>query len=590
MLKIPLPASPLERRFALLAATLGFVLLALSIWLFRYQWVAYANAEHALTDLRIFRAILLAMEQVSVERGPSNAALGEALPLPPAQGQALLDARAESDRRIAGLLGQLEAPECGNCLSERDTVLRARDDLARARAEVDGLLRQPHGQRTGEALHRAADGMIRVMPPLSAIADVSAARVDRGVPGALSRLLAARLAALLREQAGLLGSQLTPALGTNRQLNSTEQFAIERTLGTIAQLRALLQPRVLSDPELPQGAFQVVERQYFGAGLEYFSRVHALASLPGDAGVSSAEFVDHYVPSMGAITRFRDEILDLVERQVRAQRDTRLAWLGGIVAILSAVIVFLFLGVWLFRRQVVRPFADAARAIRAIAAGNLAVTLSSRPYRGEIRELFDAVQVLRGNAVERARLERERRQLIAELSRMAQTDALTGLFNRGAFDIRLKDACSGAGRRAGGQLLSLTLFDIDHFKRVNDKYGHATGDRALRRIAELSREVWREGDIVARIGGEEFAVLASVPACQDALDMAQQLRARLAATPLVADSGERFSIQASFGTAFVMPGEAQDADGLMRRADLLLYQAKQGGRDRIVAETVPPRP
>ncbi|WP_420991485.1 GGDEF domain-containing protein [Cupriavidus sp. 30B13] len=587
-----MPASPLERRFALLAATLGLVLLTLSGWLFQYQWSAYANADGAVADLRIFRAILLAMEKVSVERGPSNAALGEALPLPQAREQALLAARAESDRRIAELLVLLEAPACRNCLGERDTVLRARADLVMARADIDGLLRQPHGQRTGEALHRAVQGMIRVMPPLTAIADVSAAKVDRGVPGALSRLLAARLAALLREQAGLLGSQLTPALGTNRQLNSTEQFAIERTLGTIAQLRALLQPRVLNDQALPQGAFQVVERQYFGAGLDYFSRVHALASLPGEAGVSTGEFVQHYVPTMGSITRFRDEILTLVERQVQAQRDTRLAWLGGIVAILAGMIVFLCLGVWLFRRQVVRPFADAARAIRAIAAGDLAVALSSRPYpyRGEIRELFDAVQVLRGNAVERARLEQERRQLIAELSRMAQTDALTGLFNRGAFDTRLKDACSGAGRRAGGQLLSLTLFDVDHFKRVNDKYGHATGDRALRRIAELSREVWREGDIVARIGGEEFAVLACVPACQDALDMAQRLRERLAAAPLVADSGERFSIRASFGTAFVMPGEAQDADGLMKRADRLLYQAKQAGRDRIMAEAIAPGP
>ncbi|WP_454726731.1 MULTISPECIES: diguanylate cyclase [Cupriavidus] len=589
MLKIPLPASPLERRFALLAATLGFVLLTLSVWLFQYQWTAYANADQALVDLRIFRTILLAMEQVSVERGPSNAALGEPLPLPPARAQAMLGARAETDRRLAELLRQLEAPAC-DCLAERDTVLRARADLARARAGIDSLLRQPHGQRTGEALHHAADAMIRVMPYLTAIADVSAARVDRGVPGALSRLLAARLAALLREQAGLLGSQLTPALGTNRQLNSTEQFTIERTLGTIAQLRALLQPRVLSDQALPQGAFQAVEQQYFDAGLDYFSRVRALASLPGDAGVSSAEFVQHYVPQMGAITHFRDEILDLVERQVRMQRDTRLAWLAGIVAILSAMIVFLCLGVWLFRRQVVRPFADAARAIRAIAAGNLAVALSSRPYRGEIRELFDAVQVLRGNAIERARLEQERRQLIAELSRMAETDALTGLFNRGAFDTRLKDACAGAAWRAGGQLLSLTLFDIDHFKRVNDKYGHATGDRALRRVAELSREVWREGDTVARIGGEEFAVLACVPSCKDALDMAEHLRERLAATPLVADSGERFGIRASFGTAFVMPGEVQDADGLMKRADLLLYQAKQGGRDRIMAEVVSPAP
>ncbi|WP_059413246.1 GGDEF domain-containing protein [Cupriavidus basilensis] len=585
-----MPTSPLERRFALIAATLAVVLLALSAWLFSYQWAAYANADRALADLRVFHSILLAMEKVSVERGPSNAALGDASPPPPARERALREARAESDRRIADLLSQLEAPACRDCLDERDAVLRARADLVRARAFIDGLLDQPRGARTGEALHRAVAGMIQVVPHFTAIADVSAAKVDRGAPGALSRLLAARLAALLREQAGLLGSQLTPALGTGRPLTDAEQFAIERTLGTIAQLRALLQPRVLNDQALPRGAFQLVEMQYFRVGLDYFSRVRALASLPGDAGVSTAEFARHYVPLMGSITNFRDEVLELVQQQVGARRDVRLAWLGGIVAILSVVVACLFLGVWLFRRQVVQPFAEAASAIRAIAAGDLAAPLSPRPYRGEIGELFDAVQVLQGNSIERARLENERRHLIAKLSKMAETDALTGLLNRGAFDRRLKDACSGAGRRADGRLLSLTIFDIDHFKRINDRYGHASGDRALRRVATLSREVWREEDIVARIGGEEFAVLACVPAGSDAVDMAQRLRERLSATMLVADSGERFSLRASFGTAFAVPGKTRDADGLMRRADLLLYQAKQGGRDRIVAETASQEP
>ncbi|WP_454720778.1 MULTISPECIES: diguanylate cyclase [Cupriavidus] len=582
---ISLPTSPLERRFALIAVILAFVLLTLSAWLFLYQWTAYANADHALGDLRIFRSILLAMEKVSAERGPSNAALGDESPLPPARADALRAARAESDRRIADLLGQLEAPACRHCLGERDAVMRARADLVRARAFIDGLLGQPRAARTGAELHRAVEGMIQVVPHFTAMADVSAARVDRGVPGALSRLLAARLAALLREQAGLLGSQLTPALGTGRPLSGDEQFAIERTRGTITQLRALLQPRVLNDPALSRGAFQRVEMQYFGAGLAYFSQVRAQASLPGDAGISTAEFAQRYVPLMAAITDFRDEVLELVQQQAGARRDARLAWLGGIVAILSAVIAFLFLGVWLFRRQVVRPFAEAASAVRAIAAGDLAAPLSPRPYRGEIRELFDAVRVLQGNSIERARLEEERRHLIARLSKMAETDALTGLFNRGAFDRRLKDACAGAGRRADGRLLSLTIFDIDHFKRINDRYGHASGDHALRRIAALSREVWREDDIVARIGGEEFAVLARVQASHDAVDMAQRLRECLAATSLVADSGERFSLRASFGTAFAAPGKNRDAEGLMRRADLLLYQAKQGGRDRIVAET-----
>ncbi len=580
-----LRASSLERRFGLVTGALAGILLAGSGWLFLHQWAAYADAERALANLRIFRAVLLAMEKVSAERGPGNAALGEDLPIPSARLATLQAFRGESDARIADLLGELAAADCTPCRAERAAVLVAQADLVRARATIDSLLRQPRARRSSASLYHAIDGMVRVIPRFVSIADAAAASVDEGAPGILGRLLAARLAAVLREQAGLLGSQLAPALAAHRPLGEAEQYAIERTRGTIDQLRGLLQPRVLNDPALAHGTFQRMESQYFDEGLAYIEQLRVLASAPAGTGVTTAELTQHYVPLMASIVAFRDEILDLAQAQVQRWRDTRLAWLAAIGAALSAVIATFFLSARLFRRQVVQPFAEATRDIRAIAAGQFTAVAPAQHYSGEIRELFEAVQVLQEHSSERARLEQERHRLIEELTVQAERDALTGLLNRGAFERQAAPACAQAGR--AGRMLALTLFDVDYFKRINDTYGHAAGDRVLVRIARLCREVWQADEIVARVGGEEFAVLAFVPGRREAVAQAQALRERLGHAGMQADNGEGIAIRASFGLAFAAAGEAAWLEDLMKRADRQLYRAKDAGRDGIAVEDEP---
>ncbi len=237
---------------------------------------------------------------------------------------------------------------------------------------------------------------------------------------------------------------------------------------------------------------------------------------------------------------------------------------------------------WLFRRQVIQPFAEAALAIRAIAAGGPSADLPSNAYRGEIQELFDAVQVLKTNDLERTRLEQERQRLIAELRTMAETDSLTRLLNRRAFESRAQAACLYHDARA--PYLALVMIDIDHFKRINDTYGHAAGDRALEHMADLCRDTWRKDDIVARIGGEEFAVLAGVRERAQALELVQCLRIRLAQASVPLERAEGFTMSASFGIAYAARADSPSIRSLLKRADRLLYQAKLAGRDRIEVE------
>ena len=169
------------------------------------------------------------------------------------------------------------------------------------------------------------------------------------------------------------------------------------------------------------------------------------------------------------------------------------------------------------------------------------------------------------------------KQVEQELRRLATTDTLTGAFNRRYFvedGARLLAHC-----RQGGEPVALLLLDIDHFKVVNDSWGHAAGDEALRRVCEACQQRLRPGDLFARWGGEEFILLLPGATQEDALAVAEQLRAGVAAVQLeVTRAG--FGVTLSVGVAIGRPED--ELEELTRRADRALYAAKASGRDRVV--------
>jgi diguanylate cyclase (GGDEF)-like protein len=157
----------------------------------------------------------------------------------------------------------------------------------------------------------------------------------------------------------------------------------------------------------------------------------------------------------------------------------------------------------------------------------------------------------------------------------ASTDALTGLPNRRAMNDTLKRMAAHAGRTA--QPLAAIAFDLDRFKSINDRYGHEAGDAALSAVGECLREHLRESDFAARIGGEEFLILAPDTDVEGARVLAEKLREALAREE-VPQLLEPFT--ASFGVA-VMPFHATNTEALVRRADRACYLAKENGRNRV---------
>jgi diguanylate cyclase (GGDEF)-like protein len=167
-----------------------------------------------------------------------------------------------------------------------------------------------------------------------------------------------------------------------------------------------------------------------------------------------------------------------------------------------------------------------------------------------------------------------------QLQDMAMLDALTGLLNRRAFEVQAVQAISRT-RRDGTSLAALML-DLDHFKRINDQYGHPAGDAVIRFTADVLRASVRDSDLVARVGGEEFMVLLPVTSPEAAFEVAEKIRQRVSQTPQTLTATERFHISASLGVACFAPGKIASFESLYAQADRALYEAKRLGRNRVV--------
>ncbi len=213
-----------------------------------------------------------------------------------------------------------------------------------------------------------------------------------------------------------------------------------------------------------------------------------------------------------------------------------------------------------------------SNVLQRLAAETQAMIDRNRRTAGRMTESAAAMDALRAE-LETARAE-------------AMTDALTGLPNRRAFDNRLPELLAAAAETM--RPLALLMLDLDHFKSINDRFGHAVGDAVLRRTAQTVRSVLREQDMAARTGGEEFCAVLPETSLNDAMEIAERLRLAVAAQALTLRStGTRLQgISISIGLA--MARSEEEPGALIERADAALYRAKQSGRNQVTSAEPPP--
>lgn len=259
----------------------------------------------------------------------------------------------------------------------------------------------------------------------------------------------------------------------------------------------------------------------------------------------------------------------------------RMLWLSlgfaGIAGLLTALVA------WTLARHVsddLKQLAQAASQIQAHMHASIPLLHSNR----EVFKLSQALsgmtaQLLRANEEMQKQVHRRTQELQAanaELQRQANTDALTQLLNRRGFDTQATLALALA--RRSGRPLSMISLDIDFFKSVNDQFGHDAGDSVLANLADILRQRTRQADIVARIGGEEFALLLPDTSASAAQQLAQELLESIERTPIPTVG----HITVSAGVSSLRSEEASDdLHSMIKRSDEALYEAKHAGRNRV---------
>jgi diguanylate cyclase (GGDEF)-like protein len=226
------------------------------------------------------------------------------------------------------------------------------------------------------------------------------------------------------------------------------------------------------------------------------------------------------------------------------------------------------LGVLSVQSDRVQAYDDTARWILRTLCAYGAIALDNAAAHRQLSETLNQLHVSQAQLARRTE----------ELERLSTIDPLTGAGNRRYLES--EGLVEIAAARRNGHPLGVVLFDLDHFKTINDLYGHAVGDDVLKTVVDATRHMLRPKDFLARLGGEEFALLLPASKRPESRTIAERVRTAIAATPFGIKAA-RFAVTASFGISELKPGE-QNLSAALSRADKALYRAKQEGRNRVI--------
>lgn len=567
--------------------TLVSIMLARSVL---QEWATVSAAQRGLQTMELsFQAIRIA-EKASFERGPTNAVLGDADQPDPAKRQHLMDARNASDAAFATALQSLAGTTRAQHEAAAKQIAYAQDQLNQARQEVDRVAKLTLAERTAGTARTTKtpiEQMFGVIDTTLEAVTLLSTDAERAYPELSLSLAGARLAAELREYAGRVGSKFTAAVAAQAPLGDEERRDIPILIGRIEQLRKMIEVQTRANPAAARVASAIagMESHYFAIGLPFIADMTAEGLVRGSYGIDTAQFAARYVPEMASIVTLRDTLFDVAREDAaasyaQARHDLAVDAAIGLAVLTIEIGVFLLL-----RRRVLRPLLANTRAVVKIAEGKLDTPLLPTTRKDEIGDMQNAMAALKKTSQAKQRLEMERENLIEQLKYASSTDFMTGLLNRREFTQRAEQQMALARRQDWS--VSLILFDIDHFKSINDQYGHLSGDLTLLKIAGIARHEFRVTDNLARFGGEEFIALLVDSKQEAAVLLAERVRAAIASTSFVAFNGQPFGVTASFGLATAKAREIHDMDAFFQLADQALYQAKAGGRNQVSTGDTP---
>ncbi len=330
---------------------------------------------------------------------------------------------------------------------------------------------------------------------------------------------------------------------------------------------------------------------------DYRHAVHAIAAAPdGDFTAAPAYVAPPEAERQRVVARL-DHLSGVVNAQAQAlaaasQAQARRIAIIAVAALLLTLLLVLAV-VWLVFAAMRRTVGEICRATESLAAGRLDIDLHPLRRRDEFGAIVNSLEVFEENQRRLITLRAERKMLEKrqkEVRALADIDELTGLLNRRAMVPLVKRQVQAVQFAASGEAAPpacLAMIDLDYFKAVNDDYGHLAGDEALRIVAQACTDALREGDVLARWGGEEFLLMLPNTGLQIAAFCLERLRAVLARASF--DSiGAGLSLTISAGVAEIAAGDTIEA--AIARADQALYAAKRQGRNQVMLAGNEPMP
>ena len=536
------------------------------------------HASAGLEEMATFSVAFHAAVAIAEERRPLETVLALASAADAPETNRIMELRKRSDAALDRFQDRAKATGLDEQLNF--SFLRAR--LKEERARVDDLIRLPLVSRPVGLQTSIIRGMSSVSETIAPMIAVICRRVEAADPALGGKVGIVWLLASMHEAALLLPSEVMSYLASGTVIPFDAQMQAMRITQQIRSIWDVGEPQLGSIRDAPdvERLVGALSAEYLNRGLPYLSRqiernsVRVWKDTP-----PAAQVMDVYQATVQPIAELRDLYLAIMVQQTKESNHWALmGMILSVTLVLVIVSVTPFLA-WNTYRQILRPLLDFRDQILAVSERR---EVETKPYKGsvpQVRSLFVALQILRERERERVVADAQRAALAEKLRLLSVTDDLTGLLNRRGFD---------AARESGppptlahSDNVALITLDIDHFKAVNDTYGHKSGDLVLQAVSRvLDTEVGLSG-IVGRYGGEEFVVLLWQGDLFETQILTERLRARIERTDVSIGEGMKPSrVTASFGIAFSTRGETSWS-ALHQYADEALYAAKQAGRNRV---------
>lgn len=526
----------------------------------RGTWQAASEAKQNAVVIHELYQLLNTANLLAAERAPSNILLGMAGADQSEARNKLNAARQRTDTAL-----RQAAP-----LIPGAQLFLLQQSLQHARHQVDKTAVQikPDLARIQDTIN----AMFAVSDTLHDIAMIKAAKWFDKDTSLSTPVLRAMALTELRDTAGRMGSWLIAPVLTHTPLSTYNLQGLYRADERVHILWSFLTPAgafpVPGNGTLTSTPAEARER-FFKEGRPLIGLLMQEGlSGSGRYSLSAVELTEHYQSTLSLLERWQYEYMMhlLAEYNHRAEKESDLFSL--VIFTMLLITGLISGGVFIVQFRILRPLLAARKMIVGLAEERGVPAKPPARVR-ELDLLFHSIDILK------VRLE-ERGELTRRLQYLAETDELTGLFNRRAFDLTGE---SWVSRGQSDVHIFLIIMDLDYFKSINDRHGHPTGDRVLISAADVIRNQVREGDMAARMGGEEFAVIIRGKKIAEACALAERIRKELHSLVVSAPDGEMIRITSSFGIAGT--NEGQSWLQLITDADSALYKAKERGRDCI---------